>query len=98
MKHFNFPADAFIGYIRVARPGCVLGPQQQFLNDIQDEMFKRGAEYRKKNHVADDLILKLENLKISAERTKMSEDDKKKAKHGEEGQGNYLTDKKYKKN
>lgn len=31
MKHFNFPAEAFIGYIRVARPGSILGPQQQFL-------------------------------------------------------------------
>jgi cell division cycle 14 len=31
MKHYRFPADAFIGYIRIARPGSVLGPQQQFL-------------------------------------------------------------------
>ena len=93
MKHFNFPADAFIGWIRIARPGSVLGPQQQFLNDIQDEMFKRGIEYRKKFNISDDLVLKLENLKLSPdkEKTKMSEDDKKKAKYGEEGQGNYLT-------
>jgi cell division cycle 14 len=31
MKHFNFPAEAFIGYIRICRPGSILGPQQQFL-------------------------------------------------------------------
>ena len=31
MKHYRFPADAFIGYIRICRPGSVLGPQQQFL-------------------------------------------------------------------
>lgn len=93
MKHFNFPADAFIGWIRIARPGSVLGPQQQFLNDIQDEMFKRGMEHRKKLNISDDLILKLENLKLSPDKdkVKMSEDDKKKAKYGEEGQGNYLT-------
>jgi cell division cycle 14 len=31
MKHFRFPAAAFIGYIRICRPGSVLGPQQHFL-------------------------------------------------------------------
>jgi cell division cycle 14 len=27
MKHYKFPAAAFIGYIRVMRPGSILGPQ-----------------------------------------------------------------------
>lgn len=31
MKHYRFPARAFIGYIRICRPGSILGPQQQFL-------------------------------------------------------------------
>jgi cell division cycle 14 len=31
MKHFRFPAAAFIGYIRICRPGSILGPQQKFL-------------------------------------------------------------------
>jgi len=26
MKHYNFPAAAFIGWIRIARPGSILGP------------------------------------------------------------------------
>lgn len=26
MKHFGFPAAAFIGWIRLARPGSILGP------------------------------------------------------------------------
>lgn len=26
MKHFKFPAAAFIGWIRIARPGSILGP------------------------------------------------------------------------
>ena len=34
MKHFKFPAAAFIGYIRICRPGSILGPQQKFLNVI----------------------------------------------------------------
>ena len=27
MKHFKFPAADFIGWIRIARPGSILGPQ-----------------------------------------------------------------------
>ena len=28
MKHYKFPAAPFIGWIRLARPGSILGPQQ----------------------------------------------------------------------
>lgn len=31
MKHYRFPAAAFIGWIRIARPGSILGPQQHWL-------------------------------------------------------------------
>lgn len=43
MKHFRFPARAFIGWNRICRPGSILGPQQQFLCDMQNEMFQAGA-------------------------------------------------------
>lgn len=39
MKHYRFPAASFIGWIRICRPGSVLGPQQQYLNDIQAKIF-----------------------------------------------------------
>ncbi|CAG9319773.1 CDC14A_1 [Blepharisma stoltei] len=35
MKHYEISAAAFIGWIRVCRPGSVLGPQQQFLIDME---------------------------------------------------------------
>ena len=31
MQEFSFPAEYFIGWIRLARPGSILGPQQQFM-------------------------------------------------------------------
>ena len=31
MKHYQIPAETFIGWIRIARPGSVLGPQQFYL-------------------------------------------------------------------
>jgi quinol-cytochrome oxidoreductase complex cytochrome b subunit len=47
MKHYQFTANEAIGYIRVARPGSVIGPQQHFLNDIQQKMFNLGDAMRR---------------------------------------------------
>lgn len=44
MKHYKFSAQAFIGWIRLCRPGSILGPQQHFLNEIQDKMFEMESE------------------------------------------------------
>jgi cell division cycle 14 len=43
MKHFGFPPAAFIGWIRIARPGSILGPQQAYLNMMDDRMLKAGG-------------------------------------------------------
>lgn len=37
MKHFKFPAAAFIGWIRIARPGSILGPQQYYMIQKESE-------------------------------------------------------------
>lgn len=37
MKHYKFPAAAFIGWIRIARPGSILGPQQHYLLEKEAE-------------------------------------------------------------
>ena len=31
MKHYHFTAEEVIGYIRICRPGSIIGPQQDFL-------------------------------------------------------------------
>merc|ERR1712217_686385 len=46
MKHYGFPARAFIGWNRICRPGSILGPQQQFLLDMQTDMMQAGAAMR----------------------------------------------------
>jgi len=35
IKHYHFPAADFIGWIRICRPGSVLGPQQFYLIEKQ---------------------------------------------------------------
>ena len=39
MKHYHFHAPDFIGWIRLCRPGSILGPQQYFLLE-SEEMLK----------------------------------------------------------
>lgn len=46
MKHYFFPARAFIGWNRICRPGSILGAQQQFLCSMEAEMFQAGVEIR----------------------------------------------------
>lgn len=48
MKHFNFPAAEFIGYARLCRPGSVLGPQQQFLVEMESKCRIWGEKFREK--------------------------------------------------
>jgi len=51
MKTYQIPADAFIGWIRIARPGSILGPQQKYLGSQEYKYLKnhqsspRGGNY-----------------------------------------------------
>lgn len=42
MKHYGFNAANFIGWIRIARPGSILGPQQHFLIEMENMMKAEG--------------------------------------------------------
>jgi cell division cycle 14 len=89
MKHYHFPGPAFIGWIRICRPGSVLGPQQHFIIDKQDEMF----------NLQSDIWASLpEETKIAAERIarykkvniRMNEEELKVFKNGQIGQAEGL--------
>jgi cell division cycle 14 len=51
MKHHNFPAADFIGWVRLCRPGSVLGPQQQFLIEMESKCKRWRDEYMGRNKV-----------------------------------------------
>ena len=44
MKHYHFNAADFIGWIRIARPGSILGPQQHFLIEMEKIMKEKGKD------------------------------------------------------
>jgi len=47
MKHFRWTAQEFIAWVRISRPGSIIGPQQQFLENLQRHMWKEGDLWRK---------------------------------------------------
>ena len=40
MKHWGFTAAEVIAWLRLCRPGSVIGPQQNFLHDLEKRMWK----------------------------------------------------------
>ena len=48
MKHFRLTAEETIGWLRIVRPGSVIGPQQQYLKDMQPRMWRDGQLFREK--------------------------------------------------
>eukprot|EP00595_Chromulina_sp_UTEXLB2642_P002025 CAMPEP_0196762876 /NCGR_PEP_ID=MMETSP1095-20130614/2985_1 /TAXON_ID=96789 ORGANISM="Chromulina nebulosa, Strain UTEXLB2642" /NCGR_SAMPLE_ID=MMETSP1095 /ASSEMBLY_ACC=CAM_ASM_000446 /LENGTH=245 /DNA_ID=CAMNT_0042114905 /DNA_START=857 /DNA_END=1594 /DNA_ORIENTATION=+ len=48
MKHYRFTAEEVIGWLRVTRPGMVIGPQQQYLQDLQPRMWREGELFLNK--------------------------------------------------
>ena len=81
MKHFKFPAAPFIGWIRICRPGSILGPQQFYLIDMEQVYLGQDANYYKR--------------KGAQRRLEMSPIDLKKSKYGDKGQGEMLAERKY---
>jgi len=92
-KHFRFPAPDFIGWIRICRPGSILGPQQQFLCEKMAERFNEsdksaifnGLSAEVKNHTKD------WRKWNQGGRIGMSEEEKAIATQGQIGQGEHLT-------
>ena len=48
MKHYGCTAEEVIGWLRVVRPGSVIGPQQQWMKEMQHRMWREGELYRQR--------------------------------------------------
>lgn len=46
IKHYGYTVKESIAWCRVCRPGSVVGPQQQYLAQIEKRMMEEGARYR----------------------------------------------------
>lgn len=54
MKHYSFPPAELIAWIRICRPGSILGPQQQFIHQIHRKCLEWGREFREQHDSEDE--------------------------------------------
>lgn len=94
MKHYKFCGSDMIAFLRIMRPGSVLGPQQQFLiaqqalawswdSDIMSSMSGDYHSFVKEMRATDDA------------KVEMNAEDQLIAKHGQLGQGENLMNSKF---
>mmetsp|Transcript_37412 Transcript_37412/g.74088 ORF Transcript_37412/g.74088 Transcript_37412/m.74088 type:complete len:239 (+) Transcript_37412:862-1578(+) len=48
MKHFKFTAAEVIGWFRICRPGTIIGPQQHYMAEMEQVMWREGDLYRQR--------------------------------------------------
>ncbi|XP_044288156.1 dual specificity protein phosphatase CDC14A isoform X5 [Varanus komodoensis] len=48
MKHYRFTHSEAIAWVRMCRPGSIIGPQQHFLEEMQSTLWIQGDIYRAK--------------------------------------------------
>jgi len=106
MKHYKCIAPDLIGWMRLCRPGSVLGPQQQFLCDKQPFFHKQNDNsplYKGVSNLIQDFHSRRDNQlnkdfdSMTLNKNEMSPLDKKIAKYGDHGQANRLMEAKYNK-
>lgn len=82
MKHYRFPAAYWIGWNRICRPGSILGPQQHFLSEIQNDLFQLSPRRM--------LKLASTEAELAEKLGHMSLEERRKAEQGDAGQGERL--------
>lgn len=94
MKHYGFPPAAYIGWIRIARPGSILGPQQNYLINMDKRMMDLGGDKKRlelfKMVNTSQVASGMQNINLGG--NNYTEEEKKVAMYGDIGQGENLTD------
>ncbi|XP_056614884.1 dual specificity protein phosphatase CDC14AB isoform X3 [Triplophysa dalaica] len=70
MKHYRFTAADAISWIRICRPGSIIGPQQHYLEEKQASLWAHGDIHRSKQRQFEErsvphLISSMDNLSIN---------------------------------
>jgi|EP00624_Nannochloropsis_granulata_P002058 hypothetical protein len=66
MKHYRFTAAEAIGWLRVTRPGSIIGPQQHYIQEMESVMWRQGDAYR---------LQKLEEKEAAADAARGKEEE-----------------------
>ncbi|XP_020335844.1 dual specificity protein phosphatase CDC14AB isoform X3 [Oncorhynchus kisutch] len=72
MKHYHFTAAETIAWIRVCRPGSIIGPQQHFLEERQAAMWMQGDMQRSQPRGVSHLISSMDDLTLRPTHTSIT--------------------------
>ncbi|KAM4623309.1 dual specificity protein phosphatase CDC14AB-like [Polymixia lowei] len=64
MKHFRFTAAEAVAWIRICRPGSIIGPQQIFLEEKQHSMWVQGDVHRSKQKLLEQRLGRRHQLQL----------------------------------
>ncbi|KAF7203379.1 dual specificity protein phosphatase CDC14AB isoform X2 [Nothobranchius furzeri] len=75
MKHYRFTAGEAIAWIRICRPGSVIGPQQNFLEEKQASLWLQGDSHRAQKGKREEkavprLITSMNDLSLNSNHTR----------------------------
>lgn len=87
MKNFGFSASEFIGWIRLVRPGSVLGPQQHYLEEMEEELHTVHHSPERPSHLSFSPFTRANSSKKIIE---MSPIEKHRSKYGDKSQATRL--------
>mmetsp|Transcript_6704 Transcript_6704/g.7641 ORF Transcript_6704/g.7641 Transcript_6704/m.7641 type:complete len:203 (-) Transcript_6704:37-645(-) len=87
MKTYGFTASEFIGWIRLARPGSVLGPQQHFLEEMEEELLPLYRSPERVSHLDSSPFSRAYSPKKNIE---MSPLERQRSKYGDKSQATRL--------
>lgn len=92
MKNYGFPPAEFIGWIRICRPGSVLGPQQQFLVSMENSIQRWASESQRNQTFSSPGRSEEseEKANFTSPDILMSPEDHRKANFGDKGQAERL--------
>ncbi|CAJ1087351.1 LOW QUALITY PROTEIN: dual specificity protein phosphatase CDC14AB-like [Xyrichtys novacula] len=68
MKHFRFTAAEAIAWIRICRPGSIIGSQQNFLEEKEHSLWIQGDVYRSKQRLAQRRVSRRQQLQQQCQR------------------------------
>ncbi|KAK2895766.1 cell division cycle 14Aa [Channa argus] len=68
MKHYRFTAAEAIAWIRICRPGSIIGPQQNFLEDKQYSLWVQGDIHRSKQKLVQQRLTRQQQLQQQQQR------------------------------
>ncbi|XP_041804770.1 dual specificity protein phosphatase CDC14AB-like isoform X1 [Chelmon rostratus] len=75
MKHFRFTAAEAIAWIRICRPGSIIGPQQNFLEEKQHSLWVQGDVHRSKQKLVQQRLSRRQQLQQQSQQQQLHSPD-----------------------